>query len=118
MRIAYSIERKQPGCVLLQAALGCDPAMAHPFHNTTWIVGDGVETLRVYEVTKEQLEKLIKITEAAHKDKIDEYRRLISTPIMQQSVAAEQQTQSNKPDRKAGTMAAKTKNHKRGVSRR
>lgn len=67
--IAYSVELKRPGCVLLQAALGCAPAVAYPFPTETWIVGEGAETLRVYPLAPGQLERLVQITIDAWKDR-------------------------------------------------
>ena len=62
MKIAYSIEYMRPGCVLLQAALGCEPSIAHPFPTESWIVGAGAETLRVFNVTETELQKLVQMT--------------------------------------------------------
>lgn len=56
MRIAYDVELQRPGCVLIQATLGCD-ADVSMFPAGSWLVHltDG---LKVYEVTEAQLETL------------------------------------------------------------
>lgn len=65
MKIAYDIQSMRPGCVILQAALGCDSSLVHFFPVETWIV-DSAENLKVYEITKEQLVILIRKTEETY----------------------------------------------------
>lgn len=62
-RIAYDVKLKRPGCVLLQAALGGDAHLVgRKFTHETWLLHP-TDDLHVYEVTDDQLEKLVKITE-------------------------------------------------------
>lgn len=60
MRIAFSVEKRRPGCVLLQAAMG-GSVPSDQFHrlfpNETWLVSP-TDDMQVYVVTEEQLEKL------------------------------------------------------------
>jgi hypothetical protein len=65
MKIAYDCTLKQPGCVLLQAAMGADVALAHRFNPDHWLLAPTPD-LKVYEVTDQQMEQLLVITEAAH----------------------------------------------------
>lgn len=64
MRIAFSVEKRRPGCVNLQAVLGGTvPNFIELFDNDTWLLDpDGV---KVYEVTAEQLLKLVQMAEEA-----------------------------------------------------
>jgi hypothetical protein len=65
--IAFNIEAMKPGCVLLQAAMGCDPAVVRGFDATDWIVdGPDVQGLKVYPVTDEQLKALEDRVKARH----------------------------------------------------
>lgn len=61
-RIAYDATLKRPGCVLIAAALGGDPAVAKQFPSEVWLT-DLTPDMQVYEVTKEQVEFLLKIAE-------------------------------------------------------
>ena len=58
MKIAFDVEQMKPGCVLLQAALGCDHILAHRFPAESWILSP-TPNLRVYEVTEEQVPMLV-----------------------------------------------------------
>lgn len=60
-RIAYDVTLKRPGCVLLQAALRCDPSVVHAFDSETWLVFPTPD-LRVYAATDEELSRLVEIT--------------------------------------------------------
>lgn len=62
MKIAYDTVLKRPGCVLLQASMGGDTHLAQLFETKYWLVFP-TDNLQVYEVTEEQLEKLVRITE-------------------------------------------------------
>lgn len=65
IRIAYDIKLMQPGCVLIQAGLGCDTYVAHQFPVGSWLT-NLTPDMRRYEITESQLEQLIdrtKITE-------------------------------------------------------
>jgi hypothetical protein len=65
MKIAYDCTLKQPGCVLLQAALGGEPALASRFDPKYWLLAPTPD-LKVYEVDERRMEQLLAITEAAH----------------------------------------------------
>lgn len=73
MRIAYDPKLKRPGCAILQAAFGCDPAMSSHFDTEDWLLSP-TEHMAVYPVTDEQLVKLVKITEEA-RHRVPEERR-------------------------------------------
>jgi hypothetical protein len=60
-RIAYDAVLKRPGCVLLQAAMECNPRIAHEFPSETWLLAPTPD-LKVYPLTPEILGKLKKIT--------------------------------------------------------
>lgn len=65
-RIAFDVERRRPGCVLLQAAMGgtVPGSMFYDlFPAETWLVGVG--TLKCYVVTPEQLAQLAEIARLA-----------------------------------------------------
>lgn len=66
MKIAFDVEEMKPGCVLIQAALGCDPNVADAFDPDDWIV-DRIAGMKVYEVTEGQLVELVaKVKERHH----------------------------------------------------
>jgi hypothetical protein len=74
-RIAYDMELKRPGCVLLQAMFGCfvnDENASNPanhFNSDLWIV-NGISGLQVYDVpTKKMFSKIVKATEEFHQQK-------------------------------------------------
>lgn len=58
IRIAFDIKLMRPGCVLLQVALGCRSRIAHKFPVESWLIAPTPD-LRVYEITDEQLSRLI-----------------------------------------------------------
>lgn len=58
MKIAFDIEQMRPGCVLLQAALGCNSFLAHKFPTESWLLFP-TPGLKVYEITEEQLPMLV-----------------------------------------------------------
>jgi len=63
-RIAFSVERRRPGCVNVQAAMGGDvPGFAALFPAETWLVT--TDGMRLYEVTPEQLTHLVAMAERA-----------------------------------------------------
>lgn len=62
MKIAYDTKLYKPGCVLLQAMKGCDPKIAHEFETKYWLLAPTPD-LKVYDVTDEQLSKLVTMTE-------------------------------------------------------
>lgn len=61
-KIAYDTVLKRPGCVLIQAALGGDSRLASEFETKYWLLAP-TDNMAVFEVTPEQMKKLIKITE-------------------------------------------------------
>jgi hypothetical protein len=61
-KIAYDTVLKRPGCVLIQAALGGDIHLTSEFETKYWLLAPTPD-MRVFEVTPEQMKKLIKITE-------------------------------------------------------
>lgn len=63
--IAFDIGQMKPGCVLLQASYGATPDIASVFDTGCWLLSPTPE-LRVYEITKAQLEKLIERVHAHH----------------------------------------------------
>ena len=63
-RIAYDTKLRRPGCVMIQAALGCEPRVAHLFPSESWLV-DMTPDMRVYTVLDGQIDRLVSITERA-----------------------------------------------------
>jgi hypothetical protein len=67
MKIVYDVTLMQPGCVLLQAALGGTvprERFAQLFDTSSWLVAPTPD-LQLYPVTEEQLEKLSTMTKKA-----------------------------------------------------
>ena len=63
MKIAYDTKLMRPGCALIQAAMGGAPnEVVMKFPLQSWIEGVTPD-MGLIEVTSEQLEKLIKMTE-------------------------------------------------------
>jgi hypothetical protein len=58
MKIAFDLPQMRPACVLLQAALGGDPAAAKRFDSETWLIAPTGD-MKVYEITDEQLTALV-----------------------------------------------------------
>ena len=67
-KIAYDTKLFQPGCVLLQAAMGGDPALCHEFDTQDWLLAPTPD-LKVYPVTDEQLKSLIRMTKTYRETK-------------------------------------------------
>ena len=65
INIVYDAKLKRPGCVLLQASYGCSSGLAHKFPLDSWLVAPTPD-LKKYQVTEEQLEKLVAITKDNH----------------------------------------------------
>ena len=61
MKIVYDTKLMRPGCVLLQATHGCDPALAHRFDTKHWLLAP-TENLSVYPITDVQLDQLVDMT--------------------------------------------------------
>jgi hypothetical protein len=59
--IAYDAKLMRPGCVLIQAAMGGDPALTRRFDSDTWLV-DMTPDMKRYRVTPAQAERLIELT--------------------------------------------------------
>ncbi len=62
MKIAYDTKLMRPGCAILQSALGGSPEVKTLFPAETWLQAPTPD-MNVYEVTPDQLEKLVKMTE-------------------------------------------------------
>lgn len=61
-KIAYDITQMRPGCVLIQAHMGCDSAVSHEFPTESWLLSPTPE-MKVYPLTsREWLEILVKMT--------------------------------------------------------
>lgn len=60
MKLVYDVKLKRPGCAILQAVFGGDQHLAGRFPSETWLT-DITPDLKLYEVTEEQLEWLIKV---------------------------------------------------------
>lgn len=72
MKIAYDIKLMKPGCVIVQAAMGCGGAsflqtnIAHKFDTCHWLTSPTPD-MRVYDITAGQLELLVRKTNAYHR---------------------------------------------------
>lgn len=62
-RVVYDPVLKRPGCVLLAAALGGDYHTANRFRTEDWLLAPTPD-MGVFVVTADQLNQLVKITEA------------------------------------------------------
>lgn len=69
MRIVYDATLKRPACALLQAVLGGDGGVANHFDSEDWLIAP-TPGMHTYEVTPDQLKKLVKITKENRKGKI------------------------------------------------
>lgn len=56
--LAYDIQRRKVGCVLLQAAMGGDSALAKRIPTEDWLTAPTPD-LQVYRLTDEEAEKLV-----------------------------------------------------------
>lgn len=54
MKVAFDTTLMRPGCAIVQAALGCDPAIANEFDPAKWLTYPS-DDMGVYEITDEQL---------------------------------------------------------------
>lgn len=62
--IAYDVKLRRPGCALLQAALGCDPALASAFPTDTWLLAP-TDDLKVYPIPNDEfLQRLVETSVA------------------------------------------------------
>lgn len=58
--LAYDIDQRKVGCVLLQVALGGDPDIAKRIPSEDWLV-HMTPGLKVYRLTDAQVEQLVKM---------------------------------------------------------
>lgn len=63
MKVAFDITLMRPGCALIQAGLGCGTSIAHHFPVESWLLFPTPD-LKVYDLTEEQLPKLIEKVKA------------------------------------------------------
>jgi hypothetical protein len=59
--IAYDVRLRQPGCAILQAAMGATMGIANHFDSKTWLLHPTPD-MRLYEVTEAQLPALVRMT--------------------------------------------------------
>lgn len=64
MKIVFDIGLMRPACVLVQAALGGDPEVAHRFPLNSWLLAP-TDGMKVYELTEEQIPILVGKVQAA-----------------------------------------------------
>lgn len=65
MKIVFDPKLMKVGCVLLQSAYGCGkPNLAHHFDTKDWAIAPTPD-MGVFEVTREQLDKLVTKTREA-----------------------------------------------------
>lgn len=62
-KVAFDIKLMRPGCAILQALFGAEPTIADKFDTKTWLVGPTPE-MKAYEVTPEELKKLVQYVHA------------------------------------------------------
>ncbi len=65
MKIAFDLEEMKPGCVLLQAAHGCELNMANVFDSKHWLINI-TPAMHVYDVNEDELVKLVFIVDKVH----------------------------------------------------
>lgn len=65
-RIAFDIKLMRPGCVLIQAGMGGDPAAANRFDSRLWLT-DITPDMAVYDLVGDQLERLVRKVEEHHR---------------------------------------------------
>jgi hypothetical protein len=57
-KIAFDVDKMQPGCVLIQAALGCNSEVAKEFDTEDWLT-HMTPGMKVYELKPGMLKQLI-----------------------------------------------------------
>ncbi len=62
MKIAFDVELVQPGCAIIQAAMGGTLGIANKFNSEDWLVVP-TSGMKLYEVTEEQLIFLVQKVE-------------------------------------------------------
>jgi hypothetical protein len=68
MKILYDIHLMKVGCALLQAIHHCPNTIVHLFPPNTWFLAPTPD-MKVYTITEEQLNQLVKMTEREHETK-------------------------------------------------
>jgi hypothetical protein len=66
--IVFDVKKMQPGCVLLQAAMGGDTALFNKYfggRSDLWLVAPTPDMKR-YQTTEEELEKLVSMMDEVH----------------------------------------------------
>lgn len=63
--IMFDTKEMKPGCAIIQA-LGGSPGIANEFDTSVWITAP-TPNMRLYEITKKQLETLIERVHARHR---------------------------------------------------
>ena len=66
--LAYDVQQRRPGCVLLAAAMGADTSAAKAFPSELWLVAP-TPGLRVYEFSEDQLALIVIRTVNYHEQK-------------------------------------------------
>lgn len=79
-RIVFDCKLIRPGCVILQAGMGGDPALAHVFPVETWLVHPTPD-MKVYELDDIQLQKLIEMVSQNQKNRGDKNNEQIGSSI-------------------------------------
>lgn len=82
MIVVFSVEKRRPGCVLLQAVMGGTvPSMQFQtlFPNETWLLSP-TDDMKAYSVTENQLEQLSAMALAEVEKKDDVPRRQATAP--------------------------------------
>jgi hypothetical protein len=61
-KIAYDTKLARPGCAIVQASMGCDPAVSHAFDTDLWLLAPTPD-MAVYPLGGQiTLEQLVEIT--------------------------------------------------------
>ena len=69
--LAYDVQERRPGCVLLAAAMGADTSAAKAFPSELWLTAP-TPGLRVYRFSRQQLAIIVRSTTNYHDtDKAD-----------------------------------------------
>lgn len=74
--IAYDLTLRRPGCALLQAAYGATVSPFDLHRMDGWLLAP-TDDLKLYEVTTDQLEQLVQITNASQEP---EKREVVDQP--------------------------------------
>jgi len=65
VKIIFDIEQMKPACVLLQAAMGGDIAVANAFNSDHWLINP-TPGMKCFAVTPEQLQILVQKVKDRH----------------------------------------------------